>query len=271
MPLTSMIQEIATSVKAGLPDWQLVWRVRQLFARAIVDASFVEACVLRSVSIAEQCILEGQAYRPLHADPHLNWRLTMFLWPKLTGNSPHLHHTWGVTGVLSNRLEVTIYEQGDTPRDLRVRRHFLAGRGEAGYLVPPCIHSLRNPHPTLSTVTLHAFGYSSDVRRPDLDTTWIDDRAAVPPSDDPAAFAREDLLICLALLKEVPGVRSEALLCRIFEVGGVKVRLVAFKQLVQINSTRTSDCGERLLGDLRGRDRERFLQLHECLHASTYS
>lgn len=263
MKLAALVGHINRSIDRKLSPADLVHEVRHHVGEAIREDEFIVECVERTVAHSADCLERQAPYRALHAEDERHWKIALFLWEPGFYNSPHQHNTWSVSGVMCNEIEVKLYDVGGGPRDLLPRRRFVAGRGESGYLIPPCIHALGNPHPGLSSVTLHVFDLSAEPEDRERDTIWFDDD--VNPLDfyrDPRRPAMRDLQSALVLLRSIRSTRTPELLERIFALGSLAVRVDAYKQMVRCAPGRAAAMGDALLQQLRGHDRERFAALH---------
>jgi hypothetical protein len=262
MDLPDLAERINQHIDSAPSPEELVHGVRAAVSDAIGRDCFVQRCVEQMTARAEACIARGGPYRPLYIDDDRHWRMVIFLWPASMANEPHQHNTWSVSGVMHNCLEVSLYEKNDHDGDLRLTRRFVAARGETGYLVPPCIHALGNPHKTAPTVTLHVFNDSEETDDRPGDTLWLGEHDPRLVARDPIVRMRRELRAGLLLLKAGAEAPSEELLERLFSVGDVHIRLETYKLMVRHRAGCVRRSGDRLLEMLTGSDRERFTVLH---------
>ncbi|HEX5385420.1 MAG TPA: cysteine dioxygenase family protein [Gemmatimonadales bacterium] len=104
------------------------------------------------------------ARRLLHRDPAGRYTVIAMVWDRSQGTPLHDHAgTWCVECVYRGRIKVTSYSVsgGDPELDLvefRQETVVLAGRGEAGALIPPFeYHRIENPD-RAPAVTIHVYG-----------------------------------------------------------------------------------------------------------------
>jgi predicted metal-dependent enzyme (double-stranded beta helix superfamily) len=266
MNMSSLVERINACIDCEPSPSDLIKGVRVAVTDAITNEHFIDQVVERVINNAQRSIDEGAGYQPLYIDDSRHWRMLMFLWEPMSSNEPHQHNTWSVSGVMYNCLEVSLYARDEDSGALQLDLRFVAQSGETGYLVPPCIHSLGNPHATVPTVTLHVFNDSEIVEQRGLDTLWLGDHDPRLIDHDPRACARRELKAALLLLKSRPAPSSLGLVQRIFDIGDVSVRLEAYKQLVRINAKLALNYGDRLAEMLTGADQNRFLKLHQRIH-----
>ncbi|MBS0448640.1 MAG: hypothetical protein JSR59_22180 [Proteobacteria bacterium] len=266
MEFPALVERINACIDRGSTPAEVVRNVRAAISVAVESERFVDQCVERAIDNAERCVRDGSGYRPLHVDEGGHWRMVMFLWDPRSANEPHQHNTWSVSGVMLNCLDVALYARDAATGALQVQRRFIAQRGETGYLVPPCIHALGNPHASLPTVTLHVFCDSEEVEERARDTLWLGENDPRRLDRDPRVRACREVKAALLLLKGRAAPPAAALLQRAFEIGDAGVRLEAYKQMVRVDRAQARPWGDRLGAALRGADRDRFLQLHRRVH-----
>jgi len=115
-----------------------------------------------------QPVPDRYARRLLHRDPQGRYTVIAMVWGE--GQSTPLHDhagIWCVECVYQGRITVTSYSvRGGDPETGVVKfepeREIVAGRGEAGALIPPFeYHTIANADPTPS-VTIHVYGGEMD-------------------------------------------------------------------------------------------------------------
>jgi predicted metal-dependent enzyme (double-stranded beta helix superfamily) len=103
------------------------------------------------------------ARRLLHRDPAGRYSVVIMVWDKGQGTPLHDHAgMWCVECVYRGRIRVTSFDL-ESPADAE-RLQFtpesvaLAGKGEAGHLIPPFeYHMIENPDAT-AAITIHVYG-----------------------------------------------------------------------------------------------------------------
>jgi predicted metal-dependent enzyme (double-stranded beta helix superfamily) len=104
------------------------------------------------------------ARRLLHRDPTGRYSVVVMVWDRAQGTPLHDHAgTWCVECVYRGEIRVTSFSiRGGDPEEDVVRFEkesvVVAGRGEAGALIPPFeYHLIENPAPD-PAVTIHVYG-----------------------------------------------------------------------------------------------------------------
>ncbi len=99
----------------------------------------------------------------LHRDPADRFCLLCLVWKPGQGTPIHDHdHTWGVYGVLKNRMRFVNYHQDfeNGAPSLKVISSTVAPEGAVTTVLPPhCdIHRMENPDGSNISLTLHCYG-----------------------------------------------------------------------------------------------------------------
>ena len=103
------------------------------------------------------------ARRLLHRDPQGRYSAVVMVWDRGQGTPVHDHSgMWCVECVYRGRIRVTSFDLVGEPSAEVVRfapeSVILAGKGEAGHLIPPFeYHMIENPDET-PAVTIHVYG-----------------------------------------------------------------------------------------------------------------
>lgn len=196
--------ETATSIEA------LARSVRDALPVHLVDPVFRLDCVER---ILQRGLLDPDPdwdHPPIHFDRRHCYSLRVFFWLPGYFAPPHQHNTWGATGVLLNEASVRMYRRDEEARRLVLEREFAARAGEAGYLLPPCTHSVGNAGGAVCA-TFHVFSVSPDPAQRRNDTLWHP-----APAGEPAPEPRRAALLGTAeILKNIKGPRARALRSRL--------------------------------------------------------
>jgi len=100
----------------------------------------------------------------LHRDSQRRFVVMALVWSPGQGTPVHDHKTWGVSGILDHRIEVTNYDRLDDERTpsqarLRERERLEVEEGGLTRVLPPKedIHRMANPTDG-TTVTIHVYG-----------------------------------------------------------------------------------------------------------------
>jgi 3-mercaptopropionate dioxygenase len=103
------------------------------------------------------------ARRLLHRDPAGRYTVVVMVWDRGQGTPLHDHAgMWCVECVYRGRIRVTSFDLEGNPNADVLRftpeSVALAGKGEAGHLIPPFeYHMIENPDPT-PAITIHVYG-----------------------------------------------------------------------------------------------------------------
>jgi predicted metal-dependent enzyme (double-stranded beta helix superfamily) len=243
---------------------------RDLVRASLRDQDFVLDCIDAATSTIEPGSARW-ANPPIVDDDELDYSVRLVYWPAGAANAPHRHTFWTVTGVLANVLTFTTYaDSAGSGDELSGQAEFPGEEGEAGYIVPPCIHQVSNPSPRPS-VSLHVFsGPKHAGGEPGREherghTEWLaHDASAVKPQLNMA-----DVIDPLAeRLGRIGGDRAVDLVQRLLPYGDLRSRLECVKAL----SRHDRDLAARHLRELaalcRGADRDRLLTLAEAMAAT---
>jgi predicted metal-dependent enzyme (double-stranded beta helix superfamily) len=143
---------------ASTSDTEMICRdVKRVLADVVMSGEeFLESPFLAPAA-------DRYARRLLHRDPAGRYTVVVMVWGRGQGTPLHDHDgMWCVECVYRGRIRVTSFDlEGDAAAE---RLHFvpesvvLAGKGEAGHLIPPFeYHMIENPDET-AAVTIHVYG-----------------------------------------------------------------------------------------------------------------
>ncbi|MBU0583083.1 MAG: hypothetical protein KKB66_11275 [Alphaproteobacteria bacterium] len=205
-------------------------QVRPIVRDAVIDQDFVIACVEHTALAFER---QDFSNPPIVDDEEREFSIRLIPWPKSVSNHPHRHDHWTVTAVMAGRLRFEIYEERSG--NLSLQRAILAQRGEAGAIVPPCIHRVVNENdgPSLS---LHVFSGKRALqahaeRRPYQrgQTVWY----GAPDSQKPTVL---DLVYgLLSTLSQIEPAMAIPPLRRLCRRGPANCRMAAIKALALLD------------------------------------
>jgi len=136
-----------------------------------------------------RALLEQMASTPdaavFFADRQGRYTLQVFCWPPGFSNHPHHHNTWTVAGVLTGSLLVCRSPLSEAA--CLASEPIVATAGQAGMLLPPQFHCLRNPG-CETAITFHVFSLDNAAASQDLDQRTLS--TARFDDDDVVAIAR---------------------------------------------------------------------------------
>ncbi|MBJ9739618.1 hypothetical protein I5523_08180 [Acinetobacter oleivorans] len=261
MKVYQLANNINNTIKSSKDISELVSLVRETVAEAVVDQVFIRECVDYTLRNVDNFMITGN-YSPLYVDSKNNWRMALFLWNPKSENEPHQHNTWSVSGVVHNQLEVKLFDKKDGNVIEKSVLH--AQEGQTGYLIPPCIHALRNPSEKNFTVTLHVFCDSELIEQRNYDTIWFGEN---DPRINPNPKSRvvRDLMSCLLLIGKLATAIQFPLLEKVFFLGNVSVKLAVYKRMVVLDLNNSKSFGIQLENLLTGLDKVRFNQTNSRL------
>lgn len=170
--LKKFYKEIETILLSAGPLSDRIKYLRILMQESLADNDFKLSCIQRVLASIDEDQRNGEVWSaPLfYYHPKLKFSVRMIFWPERYENNPHQHKTWSVTGVFYNHLNVKLYELPVGSDKPEVTREINALSGEAGYLLPGCIHNITNPNASYSA-SLHIFN-NIDVLKPEENAIW---------------------------------------------------------------------------------------------------
>jgi|tagenome__1003787_1003787.scaffolds.fasta_scaffold20986338_4 hypothetical protein len=244
--LTALIEAIDCDLK--LTDAEVPHAVRRRVQHALTTPEFFVDCAHRLLS---QLAFEP-ATRYLYRDPQQRYNVQLFSWPAGFGNEPHLHTNWNVSAVFVGSLE--IFRSARSPADCAESVPLVAAAGEAGVLIPPQFHFLRNPTET-TALTFHVFSSgSTPEQRPHREG---------PAQADECRLDDDGIL---ALAKAVAGVddpRVTDIIRTAFAAAGNLTRLDLVKLMAAVDPAGGIEMGKRLAHLVGGSDGSRLLAVLE--------
>jgi predicted metal-dependent enzyme (double-stranded beta helix superfamily) len=152
----------------------------------------------------------------------LKFSFRMITWPGFYENNPHQHKTWSVTGVIHNQLDVTTYTLLENLQRLKRERAITAFKGEAGYLMPGCIHRVSNPSHEISA-SIHLFN-NKDVTNPEDNAIWY---PAPRKFDFRPGLVERALTACLYIAANCDTHRALVLINQIYQLATPSIKLLA--------------------------------------------
>jgi predicted metal-dependent enzyme (double-stranded beta helix superfamily) len=171
----------------------------------------------------------------------LKYSVRMIFWPAFYENNPHEHKTWSVTGVFSNFLSISTYELLSDLKRLKRDRVFDAIAGQVGYLVPGCIHSVKNPTHELSG-SIHIFN-NIDYSNPEENAIWY---PAPRKYNLTKGLVERALTVCLIVLRDIKQERTLKIIQRIYNIGSIPIKLLAIQAMYSFNRGCAKEYFEKL-------------------------
>lgn len=172
----------------------------------------------------------------------LRFSVRMIFWPGFYENNPHEHKTWSVTGVFFNTLNISTYDLMSTQKSLKKNRTFSAKAGEVGYLIPGCIHSIKNSTSELSS-SIHIFN-NIDIAHPEENAIWY---PAPRKENLMDGLLERALSACLCSLSEIKQNNSLELVKRVYDLGSITTKYLAIKSMYSFDPNISKEYFERLM------------------------
>jgi len=244
--LTALIEAIDCDLT--LSDAKVPHTVRRRVQQALTLPGFLLDCAHRLLS--QLAFEPGTRY--LYLDPQQRYNVQLFSWPAGFSNKPHLHTNWNVSAVFVGSLEILRSTRSEA--DCAASAPLVAAAGEAGVLIPPQFHFLRNPTET-TALTFHVFSNSSTPgQRPHREG----------PAE--AGECRLDDDGILALARAAAGVedpRVTDIIRTAFAAAGNVTRLELVKLMTAMDPAGGIEMGKQLAHLVGGSDGSRLLAVLE--------
>jgi predicted metal-dependent enzyme (double-stranded beta helix superfamily) len=198
--------------------------LRNLLIESLQSDEFRLNCLTALLNTIESSIAEEKSWDAPAIFYHekLKFSVRLIFWPAFYENNPHEHKTWSLTGVFLNSLTVNTYDLLDNPTRLKRNRTFDAYTGEVGYLIPGCIHSVKNPSHELSG-SIHIFN-NVDISNPEDNAIWYPTPRKYNLSK---GLIERALSVCLRSLSEINQIESFELIQRIYKIAPIHVKMLA--------------------------------------------
>jgi len=148
------------------PEKSAVLNAREMATIAIKNDDFICDCI--SLEIDRLGLNKfSTGLSPFYTLPDTGIRFSLGYWSPGSGADAHEHTAWTITGVYSNKLEVTTYDREASYKtnSLIPKNHFEGLSGSTGFIYGPCIHAPKNTSKNWS-LTFHASS-PLDGLRPD--------------------------------------------------------------------------------------------------------
>jgi predicted metal-dependent enzyme (double-stranded beta helix superfamily) len=180
-------------------------------------------------------------------DPRARYTLQLFCWPPGFGNEPHLHLNWTVSGMMVNSL--LVFRSAVSAADCLNSKALLVAPGQAGVLIPPQFHCLRNVG-VEAAITFHVFS---------LDGVRRDEAHEERRPTSALRYDHEDVLALAKAAAMQGGPRAIDVLRAAFSVVDNATRLNLVKLMCKIDLGEGVRMGRTLVDLVGGRDGDRLL------------
>jgi predicted metal-dependent enzyme (double-stranded beta helix superfamily) len=211
---------------------------------------------LDSAQILLSRLVSDPGARFLFVDPKSRYTLQVFCWPPGLGNQPHLHKNWNVSAVMASSL--LVFRSTVSETDCLASEPLLATSGQAGVLIPPQFHCMRNTG-NETAITFHVFS---------ADETG-DDRAHLERRPTFASrFDDDDILAIAAEAARRGGPRSMDIVRTAFSAAANVTKLELVKWMAKLNPVEAVRMARALSELVGGPDGLRLLAVVEKLEAA---
>lgn len=248
------IGQALTQVIAGidldfsLPPAEVPHAVRRRLQAALDSTDLFLDCA--------QLLLSQLAWEPetryLYFDPQSRYNLQLFSWPPGFSNLPHFHTNWNASAVMAGSL--VIFRSTASEADCLASAPLVVTAGQAGVLIPPQYHFLRNLGDEAAT-TFHVFSIEqASSGEPQLEG----------PATSGTSRIDDDGILALAVLAtQYGGARAVGILRTAFTEVGNATKLELIKLMARVNKPEAIRMGKILSHLVRGQDGHRLLALVE--------
>lgn len=203
-----------------------------------------------------QLLLSQLAWEPettyLYFDPQGRYNLQLFSWPRGFSNLPHLHTNWNASAVMAGSL--AIFRSATSEVDCLASAPLIVTAGQAGVLIPPQYHFLRNLE-NETAITFHVFSIEqASGGEPQLEG----------PATSGGSRIDDDGIHALAVLAtQYGGARAVDILWAAFAEVGNAMKLELIKLMIKADRPEAIRMGKILSQLIGGQDGHRLLALIE--------
>jgi hypothetical protein len=199
--------------------------------------------------LLSQLVHEPEA-RVLFFDPQSRYTLQVFTWPAGFGNQPHFHGNWNVSAVMAGSL--LVFRSAISPADCLAAEPLLAVCGQAGVLIPPQFHCLRNVR-NETAITFHVFS----IVGADHEKLHVENF----PAPDDVRIDDDGILAIARVAATHDDDRSADIVRTGFSLADNATKLELVKVMVTLNPLDAIAMGKRLARLVGGQDRHRLLDV----------
>jgi hypothetical protein len=233
----------------SLPASELPHAIRRRLQVALDSPELYLDCAQLLLS---QVVSEPDA-RFLFFDPQSRYTLQVFCWPPGFGNQPHVHKNWNVSAVMANSL--LVFRSTVSEADCLASKPILVTSGQAGVLIPPQFHCLRNVGDE-TAITFHVFS----IDELGNDKVHLERRPTTASRlDDDGILAIATVAASHADARSIDIVRTA------FSAAGNTTRLELVKVMVKLDPLEAVRMGKALSQLVGGQDGRRLLDVIEKL------
>ena len=218
--------------------------VRKRLQAALASSEFYVDCA----RVLLDQFVSNPGGRFLFVDPHGRYTLQVFCWPAGFGNDPHRHDAWTVSGAMMNSL--LVFRSAVSAADCLASEPLAAAPGQAGALVPPQFHCLRNIG-NETAVTFHVFSLDDAAGTLDLEG-----RSTLAPR-----FDDDDVLAIARMAATKGGAAAADCVRTAFSAVGHAAKLELVKLMIRLDPLAALDMGRTLSRLVGGVDGHRLLHL----------
>ncbi len=211
---------------------------------------------------AAQLLLAQLVYQPdtrfLYFDPESRFDLQLFTWPAGFYNLPHFHSNWNVSAVMAGSL--VIFRSDVSEADCLHASPLVATAGQAGVLIPPQFHCLRNDS-NETAITFHVFS---------IDET-PGDKLHLETSPTTGDFRLDDdgILTLVRVAAQRGGARSTDIARLAFAAASTAAKLELVKLMLRLDPPEAIHMGRTLSELVGGEDGRRLLAVVEKMELAS--
>jgi predicted metal-dependent enzyme (double-stranded beta helix superfamily) len=261
-------EDVARAICRSTETSPVATRVRLLLTEALRESEFVLDCAdAAAAALASSTPSRPWDNPPIVDDDESAFSVRLIYWPARSGNCPHRHTFWTVTGVLANELTFITYAEPPPGRaPATVEREFHGRSGEVGVVLPPCIHRVFNPSDGPS-ISVHVFSgprAAAPAARSRYErglTTWFDGEGEGDADAPPLRTAPDILAALIGVLDTVASPRVVPIADRLFGVGDLASKLACTKVLSRYDPRLASERLFEVAAECRGPDGPRLRAL----------
>ncbi|MBE0420546.1 hypothetical protein EI165_10480 [Pseudoalteromonas nigrifaciens] len=258
--LVDLEKSVTAILSSDLGIREKASEIRLLVQEMLTDTSFLMSCIDQAISNFEQ-YPNLRPHPPLFISMEHQFAVHLIYWPAGHKNSPHMHSTWGTTGVFFNEIVIETFNTAGNSEnpELTIDNRFDAKRGEAGYLLPLCVHRVSN-ETNQPSASLHLFGTDDKNEPAQSSTVWYGDNVGMPGDSKARAMG-----IFCEMLISISGDQSKGLLIRVFALACNETKLRIVKGISERDIELSYQLSVALEQELVGSDRARLSAINQNL------
>lgn len=217
--------------------------LRDLVKESLANDHFKLLCINEIISSIESSVQRNLDWNAPHLFYHekLKFSVRIIFWPAFYDNNPHQHKTWSVTGVFHNFLNIYTYNLIHNPQRLKKEKSIIASSGDVGYLIPGCIHNVRNPSHEVSA-SFHIFN-NIDIQNPEDNAIWYPSPRKFNLSN---GIVERALDACLTIMENIKSEKIISLIDRIYKIGSDQLKFKAIHTIYKYDRHHAKQYFEKL-------------------------